>query len=103
MKYYEFNQLDYYALVCAKNQKEAAQIYIDEVAYQQENYEEVLESVEQISEAIALEKIKEALEQEAKGKGVQELELYSLIELDFKAQTLMKEDLQVLLIDRYLC
>lgn len=63
----------------------------------------VLEAAEQISETVAFEKIKEALEQKAKGKGVQELELYSLIESDFKAQTLMQEDLQVLLIDGSLC
>lgn len=95
--YYEFNQLDYYALVRADSPSDAARCYIENVAYGQEDYEEVLEAADQISEAVAFEKIKESFKRELKTEDAQEL--HALFEIDFKAQSLMQEALQVLLID----
>ena len=87
MRFYEIND-PYYALIMAASHGEAVQEYLDVVAGEQEEFEELMEEVKEVPEYYAATKF-------SRGKG----EDRDLIDIEEVLDTLKSDKTQVLLMD----
>lgn len=93
MKFYEFNRVEYYALIGANTLEKAVELYEGVVAdLEEEDKNEIIELVDVLTEEKAKEKYCKALSEEVTGS-------YSEFEKDFERNKLISRESCVFLID----
>lgn len=93
MKFYEFNRVEYYALIGANTLEGAAELYENVVSdLEEEEKENLIELVDIVTEKEAKEKYCKALSEEV-------IDSYSELEKDFERKKLISGESCVFLID----